>query len=85
MYMIKNLVRGNRAADEFLLDWEDIELVAAEDGTGTVPALHEMTAEEAGEAEAEEAGSEAEEEAGEVEVLEVEADSSEAQEGSVGG
>lgn len=50
-YMTKNLVRGNRAADEFLLDWEDIEAVPSTDGASTLPALREMTPAEAGEAE----------------------------------
>ena len=47
-YMTKNLICGNRAADEFLLDWEDVELVPAGDGMSTLPVLREMTQEEAG-------------------------------------
>ena len=37
-YMTKNLVHGRRAADEFLLDWADVELVEV-DGCGTTPCL----------------------------------------------
>ena len=42
-YMTKNLVHGRRAADEFLLDWADVEFVEV-DGRGTMPCLREMTA-----------------------------------------
>ena len=42
-YMTKNLVHGRRAADEFLLDWADVEMVEV-DGCGTMPWLREMTA-----------------------------------------
>ena len=41
-YMTKNLVHGRGAADEFLLDWADVELVEV-DGQGTLPCLREMT------------------------------------------
>ena len=44
-YMTKNLVHGRRAADEFLLDWADVEMVEV-DGRGTMPSLREMTQEE---------------------------------------
>jgi hypothetical protein len=44
-YMTKNLVHGRRAADEFLLDWADVEMVEV-DGRGTMPCLREMTAAE---------------------------------------
>ena len=44
-YMTKNLVHGRRAADEFLLDWADVEMVEV-DGRGTMPCLREMTAHE---------------------------------------
>ena len=41
-YMTKNLVHGRRAADEFLLDWTDVDMVEVE-GCGTMPCLREMT------------------------------------------
>jgi hypothetical protein len=44
-YMTKNLVHGRRAADEFLLDWADVEMVEV-DGRGTMACLREMTARE---------------------------------------
>ena len=47
-YMTKNLVHGRRAADEFLLDWADVEMVEV-DGRGTMPCFREMAAAEMGE------------------------------------
>ena len=32
-YMAKNLVKGTRAADEFLLDWTDVEFIAPSGST----------------------------------------------------
>ena len=32
-YLTKNLVQGRRAADELMLDWDDVEVVEASEST----------------------------------------------------